>query len=272
MSSKPTIVLARVLRVMQPLVRLLVRNGVTYPALAAALKRSFLDAARAELDERGMPPTDSALTLLTGVHRRDVRTLTRNAAPDTSGTPAAPRSLPSEVIGRWLSDPTYLDSKGAARTLPRDGTGLPGSFDALVAALSSDVRPRAVLDEMLRLGVATEDDAGVHLVGSGFTPQGGFEELAALFAANLHDHAAAAAGNLHGASHFLEQSVFVDEISADSAQRLHKVSVQAWKLALRPVMREAQARFDRDATSALPTDRQHRARFGVFFYSEKTKD
>jgi Family of unknown function (DUF6502) len=269
MSSKPTIVLDRVLRVMQPLVRLLVRNGVSYPALAAALKRSFLDAARAELDERAMPATDSALTLLTGVHRRDVRTLTRSA-PASVAPP--PRSLASEVIGRWLSDPTYLDGKGAPRTLPRDGSGLPGSFDALVAALSSDVRPRAVLDEMLRLAVATEDDAGVHLVGSGFTPEGGFEELAAMFADNLHDHAAAAAGNLHGASHFLEQSVFVDEISAESAQRMQKVSVQAWKLALKPVMREAQARFDRDAASAKPADRQHRARFGVYFYSEKTKD
>ncbi len=269
MTSKPTIVLDRVLRVMQPLVRLLVRNGVTYPALAAALKRTFLDAARAELDERAMPATDSALTLLTGVHRRDVRTLTRSAAPAIA-TP--PRSLASEVVGRWLSDPTYLDGKGAARTLPRDGSGLPGSFDALVAALSSDVRPRAVLDEMLRLGVTTEDDTGVHLVGSGFTPQGGFEELAALFADNLHDHAAAAAGNLHGASHFLEQSVFVDEISADSAQRLHKASVQAWKLALKPVMREAQSRFDHDAKHSAPANRGHRARFGIFFYSEKTKD
>jgi hypothetical protein len=47
--SQPTLVLDRVLRVLQPLVRLLVRNGVTYTVLAAALKRVFLDAARREL-------------------------------------------------------------------------------------------------------------------------------------------------------------------------------------------------------------------------------
>jgi hypothetical protein len=53
-SSQPTLVLDRVLRVLQPLVRLLVRNGVTYTVLAAALKRVFLDAAQQELASRGM--------------------------------------------------------------------------------------------------------------------------------------------------------------------------------------------------------------------------
>ena len=40
--------------VVSPLVRLLVRNGVTYTVLAAALKRLFLQAAQQELAQRGM--------------------------------------------------------------------------------------------------------------------------------------------------------------------------------------------------------------------------
>ena len=53
MTSRHSIVEAGVLRVMRPLVALLVRNGVTYPAFAAALKRVFLDAATDELQARG---------------------------------------------------------------------------------------------------------------------------------------------------------------------------------------------------------------------------
>ena len=49
MKNQPTLALDRVLRVLQPLVRLLLRNGVTYTVFAAALKRVFLDAARQEL-------------------------------------------------------------------------------------------------------------------------------------------------------------------------------------------------------------------------------
>ena len=77
MKNQPTLALDRVLRVLQPLVRLLLRNGVTYTVFAAALKRVFLDAARQELAGRGMAQTDSALSLLSGVHRPGKRSANR---------------------------------------------------------------------------------------------------------------------------------------------------------------------------------------------------
>ena len=67
------IVLAGVLRLLAPLVRLLVQHGVPYTTFAAALKPVFVDAARKELTAAGKPQTDSAVTLLSGVHRRDIR-------------------------------------------------------------------------------------------------------------------------------------------------------------------------------------------------------
>lgn len=264
--------LARVLHVLRPLVRLLVHHGITYPALAAALKQVFLEEARRELQRRGMPATDSALTLLSGVHRRDVRTLTREAPTATRAASAAsaaseaPRSLASEVVGRWMHERRYLDRGGHPRVLAR-GAGEAGSFDHLVESVSRDVRPRAVLDELLRLGVAEESPEGVRLLAEGFAPKRGFDEMAALFAANVHDHAAAAVANLRGEANFLEQAVYVDEISEDSARQLSQVGVSAWKTAMREVMGTAQARFDADR--ALPAEaRRQRARFGVYFYSE----
>jgi hypothetical protein len=265
MSSQPTLALDRVLRVLQPLVRLLLRNGVTYTVLAAALKRVFVDAARRELAGRGMAQTDSAVTLLCGVHRRDVRNLTRGAAAQAA--PPAPLGLAAQVVAHWMNDAAYRASDGAPRVLPRSPGTDSASFDALVASVSRDVRPRAVLDELLRLGVVQETDAGLALEGSGFAPRQGFEEMSWLFAANLQDHAAAAAANLQGEANFLEQAVFVDQISAESAERLQQVSVAAWKQAFAQVMTEAQARFDGDAPQP-PAQRRHRARFGVYFYSE----
>ena len=261
-STQPTLMLDRVLHVLQPLVRLLVRNGVTYPVLAAALKRVFLDAARAELAERGMARTDSAVSLLCGVHRRDVRNLGR---AEPAALPA-PLGLAAQVVARWMNDGAFQDDDGRPRALPRSGTA--AGFDSLVASVSRDVRPRAVLDELLRLGVVHEGETGITLEGSGFAPRQGQEELSWLMAANLHDHAAAAAANLQGRANFLEQAVFVDEISAASAAQLQQVSVQAWQQAFQAVMGAAQQRFDADAP--LPeAERAHRARFGVYFYSAK---
>ena len=266
MNSQPTLVLDRVLRVLQPLVRLLLRNGVTYPVFAAALKRVFLAAAQQELAGRQMAPTDSAVSLLSGVHRRDVRTLARGIAAD-GAAPPAPLGLAAQVVGRWMNDPGYQDELGRSRPLPK--SGYRGSFDALVAGISRDVRPKAVLDELLRLGVVYEAAEGLKLEGSGFAPRQGFDEMSWLFAQNLHDHAAAAVANLQGEANFLEQAVFVDELTEVSTARLREVSQQAWQAAFKTVMQEAQQRFDADATDAAPAERRHRARFGVYFYSER---
>jgi hypothetical protein len=267
MSAKSSVVLDRVLRVMRPLVRLLVRSGVPYQALATALKGVFVEAARAELASRSMAQTDSAVTLLSGVHRRDVRNLGRPGSTKAALAPP-PRGLPEEIVARWMSDSEFIDAEGAPRVLQRDSGGAKGSFDALVAGVSRDVRARAVLDELLRLGVASEDEAGVRLVASGFAPRQDFDQLSRLFADNLRDHAAAAAANLQGDDNFLEQSVFVDQITEASAAKLQKVSVQAWKQAFKIVMKEAQARFDEDAANSSTDKPRRRARFGVYFYSE----
>jgi hypothetical protein len=273
--TRPAIVLAQVLRLLRPLVRLLVRQGVTYPAFAAALKPVFVDAARAELQAQRMPRTDSALTLLSGVHRRDLRSLARAQATPAVAPPTAPLSLAAEVVARWMSEPLFLDEQGRPRPLPRGGEGPAGDpvcFDALVAGVSSDVRARAVLDELLRLGVVHEDADGIHLHGAGFAPQQGFEELAWLFADNLHDHAAAAAANLQGQANELEQAVWVDEITPESAARLQAVAVQAWQRAFREVMTEAQARYEADGAALPPAQRRHRARFGVYFHAAAMDD
>ena len=247
---------------MRPLVRLLVRHGVTYPAFATALKRVFLDAAIDELRARDMAQTDSAVSLLSGVHRRDVRTLTR-APQERVRAAAVPLSLAGEVAARWLSDSAYQDRRRRPRALER------AEFDALVAAVSSDVRGRAMLDELLRLGVVREGERGIVLNAAGFAPRQGFAEMADLFAANIADHAAAASANLQGEANFLEQAMYVDRLSAGSVQRLQRAAARAWAKALPAVLAEAQACSDADADSASAARSGQRVRFGVYFYNSE---
>ena len=269
-AGEPGTVLAHVLHVLRPLVRLLVHHGLTYPALAQALKHVFLEEARRELQRRGMAATDSALTLLSGVHRRDVRTLTRETPKSAAAEAAPPLSLAAEVVGRWMQERRFLGRQGQPRTLPR-GAGVRGSFDDLVEGVSRDVRPRAVLDELLRLGVAEEVPEGVRPMAKGFAPRSGVAEMSSLFAANVHDHAAAAVANLRGEANFLEQAVFVDEITAESVHQLRQAGVKAWQGAMREVMGKARERFDAD--QPLPAaERRQRARFGVYFYAETQEE
>ncbi len=137
----------------------------------------------------------------------------------------------------------------------------------------SNAPARAVLDELKRLGVAEEaEDGRVSLLAGSFAPRQGFEEMSWLFADHAHDHLAAAARNLQGDANLLEQSVHVDEITEASAAELQKAAVAAWKQ-LRPgYLALAQRRFDGDAASHPPAERNHRARFGVYVYIERDKE
>jgi hypothetical protein len=266
MSSRSAIVLASVLRLLRPLARLLLRNGVGYPAFASAMKRVFLEAAELELQASGKKPTDSAMSLLSGVHRRDVRNLGRLAPPESEDDDKdQPMTMASQVVARWLMEVEYLDDEGQPRVLPRSSDG--ASFDALVASISSDVRPRAVLDELVRLGMAEETAGEVRLLAPGFVPRQGFAEMAQLLQDNLHDHLAAASWNLDGSHNYLEQSVYVDELSAESVKQLHVAAAKAWRQAFKTVMREAQARYDHDQAHTDAAARVHRARFGSYFYA-----
>lgn len=262
--SRHALVLAGVLRILRPLVRLLLAHGVTYPALAAALKPLFLDEARAEMARRGMAATDSGLSLLSGLHRKDVRALGR---PEASLAPpqvslSTPVSLSGELVARWLTDPQVQDADGAPRRLSRS------EFDVLAASVSQDIRPRALLDELQRLEVVTPDgEGGWTLSRQGFAPRAGLAEMTELMAANLGDHAAAAVANLQGEENFLEQALYVDHLRPASVLRLRQAAREAWARALREVMAEAQARFDEDQVVELPADTRQRARFGVYFYT-----
>jgi len=268
--SRSTLALAAVLKLFGPLARFLLRHGVAYPALAAALKQVFIDAARAELRASGRKQTDSAVSLLSGVHRRDVRTLGL-AAPDPAVDEAQePMNLSSQVVARWLSDPAYLDADGEPLALPRYGEA--PSFDSLVTATSSDIRARTLLAELERLGIAQNDGTAVRLLAPGFAPRQGFAETLALLRDNLRDHAAAATLNAGGEHNYLEQAVFVDELTAESVQHLHAVSARVWRQAFRTVMREAQARFDHDQANSTAQQRIHRARFGSYFYAANQDD
>ena len=65
------------------------------------------------------------------------------------------------------------------------------------------------------------------------------------------------------------QAIFVDQITEQSAQHLQTVSSKAWRQAFKTVMQEAAKRFEAYAREVLPEERDHRARFGVYFYLEQ---
>ncbi|WP_298824517.1 DUF6502 family protein [uncultured Piscinibacter sp.] len=247
-----------------PVARWLLRSGVSYGALADLLKTVFVDAARAELERTGAQPTYSSLSVLSGVHRKDVRVISERPADAAA---VRPRGVPlaSQVYTRWLSEKRYRGRDGAPRALPRTGAGI--TFETLAREVSLDVHPRTVMEELLRLGLVAVEGELLIPVSTAFVPGSRLDQLTALFSANAADHMAAAVHNLTlDAPRYLEQSVFADGLGAESVDLLHEHARAAWQEAFEMMVKEARKRVAADAR--VPEGEQQRMRFGVYFYSE----
>ncbi len=262
---RATIALRAALAMLRPLARWLVRNGVQYTSFAAALKGLFIEAARDELEAAGARLTDSAISVLSGVHRRDIRT-GRDGGRDSAfeGAPKTP-SVASQVYTRWLTDPAYRDAANQPMALPRGGAA--PSFETLAREVSSDVHPRTLLSEMLRLALIESDGDAVRPCAEAFLPRQGLAEDAAMFAANVGDHLAAAVHNLSaGAGRFVERSVFGSGLSLQSVDTLGETARLLWADAFERMAREANPLVEADAGRG---EQSMRMRFGVYYYAER---
>ncbi len=267
-SPSPSPTLVRAIRhVLCPLVRLMLASGVTYQIVSELLKGVFVEIADREyrLDDRA--PTDSRVSLLTGVHRKDVRRL---RAADGKAERCVPETVPfgARVIATWLGNGRFLDEAGRPRPLPRLGGGdADASFEELVASHSKDSRARVVLDEWLRLGIVKIDERDkVILNTEAFIPAEGLDEKLYYFASHLHDHAAAATDNLLGhRPPRLERSVMYEGMTESSIAQLDQ---RARQLGTKMLKDLNQLAIDLDARDAKSTAQRGRFTSGVYFYSE----
>jgi len=272
--TTPPALIAALRHLLYPLVRLLVARGTTFPMLAELLKEVYVDVAVKEFHLEGRleadGPSDSRVSLLTGVHRKDVRRL-RGASPGEAERMPESVALGAQLVAAWTERRQFRDAKGRPRPLPRLASqGGGASFEGLVASVSKDIRARPVLDEWIRLGVVELDPQDrVVLRSSAFVPARGFDEKAFYLGHNLHDHLAAAAHNLLGEGEpFLERVVHYDALSPDSAKALAELAEKTGMQALQSVNKKSMALEAADRASSEP---RQRISFGVYFYRAPIK-
>jgi hypothetical protein len=269
LAETPTALVAALARVLRPLVRLLLRHQFTYPMFIRLLKSVYVEVAASDFALPGKDQTDSRISLLTGVHRKDVKRLWRSKRT----VDIVPASVPlgSQLVAVWTTARRYLDKRGRPRPLPRLAAGQTGpSFEELVASVNTDIRPRVVLDEWLRLGVARLDEEdNVSLVVDAFVPEKGFDEKAFYLGQNLHDHIASCAHNLSGSGPaMIERSVVSDELSEPSVAALAELAREQGMQALHSISRRAIELEREDAKRKAP---RQRINFGIYFYTEPSK-
>ena len=153
-------------RILQPLVRILVRNGITALAFQELARKVFVDVTFDEFGIEGKPQTLARVSVITGLNRKEVARLRK--LPPLDETDGAWWNRAGTVLAAWFTDDAFLDGKHDPLDLPFSGES--PSFTELVKKHSGDMYPRAIADELLRLGAIEEVRGRLRMSKRGYVP------------------------------------------------------------------------------------------------------
>ncbi len=144
-------------RMLRPIVRHCLRGSSKIQNLIRLLKEVYVEVAVEELKRSGEKVTMSRVSVMTGVQRVDAKKV---YAEDQSLGPVI-GDVVSRVIGQWTSDRAFLTKDGKPRVLGFEGSD--SDFERLVAKVTRNLGPAAVLFELERLGAVKRSRGGLKL-------------------------------------------------------------------------------------------------------------
>lgn len=215
-------VLAAIGRILRPIVRILIRNGVPSDALTEVVRKTYVDVAQDEFQLDGKRQTVSRISVITGLHRKEVARLQAMDAIDISAE-AAGRNRAATVLSAWLREKDFLDRKGDPLDLPFAGDL---SFSELVRRHSGDMKPRAMADELLASGAIEAVDGRLRMSARGYVPGADPDEMVAILGTDPVELIETIDHNMRNADRRYQRKVEYDNIPSEYAAEFRGLSAR----------------------------------------------
>jgi hypothetical protein len=146
-------------RLLRPLVKIMLREGITYSHFASIAQMAFVDSAARDFVDKGMKSSSSSVCALTGMSQQEVKlALLEHERFEASELLEVSNPF-ARVLHGWHNDRDYVGPYGFPVDLPFVGSPL--SFTLLTARHASGVSPQVVLKELQRIDAVTEVGSNV---------------------------------------------------------------------------------------------------------------
>jgi hypothetical protein len=161
MNNIPQTLLAATASILRPLIKMLIRHGISYAAFTDLAKQLYFEVGKNDFAIPGKKQTSSRISTLTGLSRKEVARL--EALPPKGTTLDASRiNRAARVISGWVRDEEFRATSMEPADLPFEGER--HSFSALVKRYSGDITARTIADELSRVGaISMSPDGLIHL-------------------------------------------------------------------------------------------------------------
>jgi hypothetical protein len=256
---------AAVKRLLYPLVRILLSQGMPYGAFSDLAKRVYVDVAKHEFGIPGRKQTISRVSIMTGLTRKEVRRIQGLPMADDAAA-IAHYNRAARVIAGWRRDAQYIDAHGNPAVLPLEGEST--SFAALVKQFSGDMPARAVRDELLRVGAAELNEEGmIRLRVRAYVPSGSDVEKVSILGIDVADLLTSITHNIVGDAPgpYFQRKVAYDNLPVEAVAEL-KPLVEKKAQALLEELDVWLAARDRDVNPEAPGSGRQRAGIGIYYF------
>ncbi len=145
---------------LRPLVRILLRNGISYAEFSEIVKAVYVEVAVTDFKVEGKRGTKSRIAVITGLTRKEVSRVIENAKNDKDDAKGNLNRV-ARVLAGWHTDPDFLGPYGMPLEIRYEEGGISAvNFTTLVRRYSGDMSPRSMLDELIRVGAVVETEPG----------------------------------------------------------------------------------------------------------------
>lgn len=270
-SNKKALLLA-LKTILKPMVRLLIRQNITYIGLQSLLKQIYVNVADKSFQLDGKRQTDSRISLLTGVHRADVKKI-RNQNSKQFTTKEIKASLSAQIMSVWTGHQAYIDKKGQPIPLFRTTNEGSPSFEQLVLSVSKDKHPRSFLDDWLNQGVieylSVNGVDKIALLKKGYVPEEDYEEKLFFAGKNIGSHLSVVVNNLENTQPAMfDRAVYYQALTKESVEELEALSKKSMMNILIEINQFATELQERDKMKKNANYSMH---VGAYFHHDKNE-
>jgi hypothetical protein len=258
---------AAVRRVLRPLVRILLRNGVPARAFIEHVKKVYVDVALNEFSLSDRKPSLSHASVITGLTRKEVSRLVELDEESDEGD-VKNFNRAARVIRGWVRDRKFRDGRGQPASLPFEGSAR--SFSEVVRRHSGDMPARAVLDELLRVGAVRElRDGRIQLLSRAYVPHSSESEVLGILGRDVGALISTIDHNLMSPPEeaFFQLKVSYDNLPSESLEKMRSSSRRG-AMALLEQLDKSWSKHDRDVNPAVEGTGRKQAMLGIYYFED----
>jgi hypothetical protein len=259
---------------MTPLIRILVRSGITYQEFGGVLKDVYVNVCAREMTLPGRKMTLSRVAIATGLTRREVAKIIRNEGRTQWGV-GSNAGLAASVLEAWHTDAQFVAPYGYPRDLKIDGTDVVPTFEDLVRRFSADVAHEVLIGELIRVGAARVLEGGQYLrvLKRTYIPTDMTAEMIQIFSQAVRRYIETVDYNLGRGKN--QEKRFDRMVYPDDGLRV--VDVEIFQQEIREYLETVIQEIDqKSATYPRPSRRKGekavQVGVGIYFYQEATED